>query len=168
MTWYHGGIAGLRAGDLITPGVDGQRRNHAGCPTCEARNRGESPAVDAVPEQHGVYITSDREYARYYASMAVRGDLYVVELVGETTPSMEDRFPTAVAPAARVVAVYERAVQLTDAQRYRLYARWTEADADAEGWGDRFRAMSPADRRQLVRREYAAMIRRTYASARGR
>jgi hypothetical protein len=157
--YYHGGIADLRVGDLITPGVDGHRRHHDGCPICRARNNGQVAPLDPTPDRHGVYLTADREYARYYASLTGRGDLYVVDPVGDVQRSSEDHFDTVIAPAARVWAVYERAVQLTDGQRRRLLARWLEADADAEGWGDRLRAMSPADRRRLLDRQYAALLR---------
>lgn len=69
---YHGGIPGLRPGDLIEthpPAVVD------GCPICEARAAGrdyEVPGLGIVDPatQHPdrVYVTTDREYARHYAS----------------------------------------------------------------------------------------------------
>ncbi|MEU1815199.1 hypothetical protein ABZ543_08370 [Streptomyces roseifaciens] len=126
---FHGGKPGLRPGDLITPHppnvVDG-------CEICAARARGETvviPGLGPVDPPTGrpdrVYVTSDREYARWYASRYWQGDLYVVEPVGQVEPSTEDPFPTWCAPAARIRSVYCRCVMLTPAQRRRLLARWT-------------------------------------------
>ncbi|GAB3376370.1 hypothetical protein GCM10027360_53240 [Amycolatopsis echigonensis] len=56
--------------------------------------------------------------------MAVLGDLYRVEPVGDVDPSTEDPFDTWTVAAARVVSVYDRAVRLTNGQRRRLLARW--------------------------------------------
>jgi hypothetical protein len=132
--FFHGGAPGLRPGELIVPHppniVDG-------CAICAAKARGEQPYVPGLgtvdpltgrPDR--VYLTSDRDYARYYASKYPRGDLYVVEAVGEVEASTEDRFPTWCAPAARVRAVYDRYVQMTPAQRRSLWRRWTAADVE--------------------------------------
>lgn len=160
---YHGGVSGRRPGDQIAPG---HHRGRDDCSICRARNAGPGTALDPAPERHGVYLTADRKYARYYASLAGRGDLYRVEPVGDVDPSSEDHFGTVVAPAALVVAVLERAVLLTDSQRRRLLARWTEAAPAAEGWGDRYRALSPADRRVLLGRQYQQMVRRAAEAVR--
>jgi hypothetical protein len=150
--YYHGGTSDLHIGDSIQPGQEGNRRHVEGCPICAARNSGHSLAVDPIPEHDGVYVTTDREYGRYYASMAYRGTLYVVKPVGELIPSVEDRFPAFICPSATVTGIYQREVQLTDGQRRRLLTRWIEADARAGGWGDKWDAMSPADRRSLANR----------------
>lgn len=132
---FHGGAPGLKPGDLIQPGpphvVDG-------CPVCQARARGESytvPGFGVIDPPTGrpdrVYLTSDREYARWYASKFPRGDLYVVEPVGDAEPSTEDPFPSWCAPEARVKSVYSRCVLLTPPQRSRLLIRWAAADAAA-------------------------------------
>ncbi|MCZ1001132.1 hypothetical protein O1M63_28760 [Streptomyces mirabilis] len=131
MRYFHGGVPGLNPGDLIAPSpphvVDG-------CKVCEARAQGLTAMVGgkAVDPPTGrpdrVYITSDRDYARFYASRYWYGDLYTVEPVGELEASTEDPFPTWCVPAARVVSVYTRAVQLTRSQRRSLLRRWTEAD----------------------------------------
>jgi hypothetical protein len=131
---FHGGVAGLRPGELIVPHPP---RSVDGCAVCAARGRREDYVVPGLgvvdpptarPDR--VYVTSDREYARYYASAAWLGDLYVVRLVGEVEESDEDPFASWCAEAAEVVSVYSRCVQLTMAQRRRLYARWGVADAE--------------------------------------
>lgn len=131
---WHGGYPGLRPGDLIEPGH--ARRSHDGCPWCEARAAeaagGPRPVVDGLAlEQGRVYMTSDREYARHYASLWGRGDLYRVEPVGDVARSTEDTIESWTAPAARVIAVYDRAVLLTWSQRRALHRRWTAADLEA-------------------------------------
>ena len=134
MRYFHGGIPGLKPGDLITPHppnvVDG-------CAICAAKAAGLQPFVEGLgivdpltgrPDR--VYITSDREYARFYASKHPRGDLYVVEPEGDVEPSTEDHFPTWSVPAARVRSVYDRYVLLTPKQRRQLLRRWTQADIE--------------------------------------
>ena len=131
MRLWHGGVPGLRAGDLLTGGH--HRATLPGCAVCAARAAGTSP-IDA-PSRHGdqVYVTTDREYARHYASLYGYGDLYRVEPVGDLTPSVEDSIPTWVTPSARVLAVYDRAVRLTWSQRRALSRTWRAADIEA-GW----------------------------------
>ena len=134
MRYFNGGIPGLKPGDLITPHppnvVDG-------CAICAAKAAGQQPFVEGLgivdpltgrPDR--VYITSDREYARFYASKHPRGDLYVVEPEGDVEPSTEDHFPTWSVPAARVRSVYDRYVLLTPKQRRQLLRRWTQADIE--------------------------------------
>lgn len=135
---WHGGVPGLRPGDTLTGG--NERRLHDGCPYCQARATGgfltgpDGSAIDA-PSAHPdrVYVTTDREYARFYASLWGRGDLYRVEPAspGDIEPSPEDHFLSWTMPAARVVAVYARAVTLTMSQRRTLLRRWQLADAAA-------------------------------------
>jgi hypothetical protein len=133
--YFHGGIPDLKPGQLVTPHPPRVIDN---CPICVARAAGENPIVDglgvvdpATQRPDRVYITTDREYARFYASKYWRGDLYVVEPVGELEPSTEDRFPSWTCEAARVKTVYDRCVLLTDKQRRALYRRWTAADLAA-------------------------------------
>lgn len=134
MRYFHGGVPGLRPGDLITPHPP---RSLDGCPVCTARAQGLTATLDGQPidpptgRPDRVYITTDRDYGRFYASLTWYGDLYTVQPVGEMEPSTEEPFPTWCTPAARVVSVYDRAVQLTDGQRRRLLRRWTQADQEA-------------------------------------
>ena len=126
---WHGGIPGLRPGDLIEPGH--ARRVHDGCPWCEARAEGLAGpgGIDGPSrEPGGVYLTTSREYARHYASLWGRGDLYRVEPVGDLTRSTEDTIESYTAPAARVIAVYARAVLLTWTQRRAIVREWAAAD----------------------------------------
>lgn len=134
MRFWHGGAPGLRVGDLIEPGHD--RRDHDGCPWCAARAvekaGGATPVIDGLAlESDRVYLTEDRDYARYYASLWGRGDLYRVDPVGDVRPSVEDTIESWTAPAARVIAVYERAVLLSWGQRRALSRKWALADRAA-------------------------------------
>ncbi|MFD3452763.1 hypothetical protein ACFWVC_11310 [Streptomyces sp. NPDC058691] len=134
MRYFHGGVPGLRPGDLITPHPP---RAVDGCAICEARTQGLTATLNGQPidppngRPDRVYIATDRDYGRFYASLSWYGDLYTVEPVGEMKPSTEDHFPTWCVPAARVVSVYVRAVRLTPGQRRSLLRRWTEADRAA-------------------------------------
>ncbi|MEU8968089.1 hypothetical protein AB0D11_02240 [Streptomyces monashensis] len=134
--YFHGGIPDLKPGQLITPHppkvVDD-------CPICVARAAGQTAVIEglgpvdpATARPDRVYITLDREYARFYASKYWQGDLYVVEPVGDLEPSVEDRFPSWTCEAARVRSVYQRCVLLTPKQRRALLKRWTAADLAAE------------------------------------
>ncbi|MFG2404200.1 hypothetical protein ACGFR8_07650 [Streptomyces brevispora] len=125
---FHGGVPGLVAGDRVVPApphvVDG-------CPICAAKAAGVQPAVpglgnvDPITERPDrVYVTSDREYGRFYASKRWLGDLYTVEPAGELEVSTEDLFPTWCVEAAVVTGVVSRAVRLTDRQRLTLTRRW--------------------------------------------
>ena len=132
---WHGGIAGLRPGDLIQAGHD--RPSHDGCPWCQGRelqaSGGPVPTIDTLAtHQDRVYLTPVREYASHYASLVGRGDLYRVDPVGELLHSSEDTIETWTAPTARVLAVVERAVLLTPTQRRRLLRIWTSADLAEE------------------------------------
>lgn len=162
--YFHGGFPGLKPGDIIRPMPDGQRRNHNDCAICRARNSGEASPLDSAPAHPDrVYITTDRLYGRFYASLAVRGDLYVVRPVGAMTASDEDHFPTWIAAEAEVVSVYDRAVQLTAGQRRQLLRRWIEADYAAAGNLERWRAMSPADQRREFEDQWAWLCRKAVA-----
>jgi hypothetical protein len=139
--YYHGGVSGLRVGDIIEPGHD---RFVEGCHICETRKRGEvftddeGNPIDPPTGRHDrVHLTTNREYARFYASMAVYGDLYRVEPVGDVEPSTEDPndFSAVCVPAARVIAVYDRCVRLTPSQRKRIAKLWKKADEANERGG---------------------------------
>lgn len=152
--YYHGGKAGLNPGDLLIPSpphVDD------GCPICVARRDGRSLTVgeyrawlapfggrsrsildmlgnapDAAlidpPSKHkAVYITTDHAYARWYAARS-RGDLYVVQPIGDVIPSEEDSFPSFVVGSARIRSVIERDVRLDRRDRRALDRRWARAD----------------------------------------
>lgn len=126
--YFHGGIPGLRVGDLLEPGHS--RRTHDGCPWCEARaNGGAHLGLDGPSQQADrIYFTTHRLYAKHYASLWGRGDLYRIEPVGDVERSTEDSIETFTAPAARVAAVLDRAVRLTHPERRRLRRDWSVAD----------------------------------------
>lgn len=123
-TYYHGSTPGLRPGQLLVPSEPNFLDD---CPICQAKKAGIDTGIDP-PTGHPdrIYITTDRDYGRFYASKYPRGDLYVVEPVGEIEPSTEDYFPTFKVTSARVRAVYDRYIQLTMAQRRSLQRRWPD------------------------------------------
>lgn len=129
--FFHGGVAGLVIGDLLEPGHSRDDR-HPGCPVCEARKRGDASLGDP-PSSHPdhVYLTTDRLYAKFHASMYGRGDLYIAEPVGEFEVSSEDPFPAIYARKARVIAVPERRVLLSMGERRKLYLRWAKVEGIA-------------------------------------
>ena len=105
---WHGGVPGLRPGDLITPGH--HRLGITGCPICAGRDAGNTNQIDPPSRRPDkIYLTTSREYARFYAALS-RGDLYRVSPVGPVQRSAEDTIATYMASSARVVAVYARAV----------------------------------------------------------
>ncbi|MFD8820826.1 hypothetical protein ACFV1C_00405 [Streptomyces sp. NPDC059605] len=133
--YFHGGVPGLNPGDLLVPHppavVDG-------CPICIAKAAGQQPVVPGLgnidpltarPDR--LYVTTDREYARFYASKCWLGDLYVVEPKGEVERSAEDFFPTWCVEEAVVVSVVSRAVRLSDKQRRTLLRRWAGMESAA-------------------------------------
>jgi hypothetical protein len=158
---YHGGIAGLKVGDVLRPSPP---HIEDGCPVCRARAEGRTfivgefrawlrplgeaarsalQAVEGVPDSapmdppsaaKAVYITSDLSYARWYAARS-RGDLYRVEPVGEMTRSAEDHFPSWTVPRARVIEVIERHVRLVRRDRRQLMREWSKADERAAAAG---------------------------------
>lgn len=122
VTYWHGGVPGLRAGDVLKP--EHHRRTHKGCRICEARANGQHPGIDPPSAEKAVYITTHRPYAQFYASLWGRGDLYKVKPVGEVRQSSEDRFPTFLCALAVVVGVSQRGVLLTPHQRRELRREW--------------------------------------------
>lgn len=134
---YHGGVSGMRRGDIIRPGM-AEHRYVKGCPHCEAQRAGKSatevgPLVDPPTPPNWVYATSHRRYGRWYASRAVEGDLYRVRLRGDVEPSTEDPFPTWRGREAVVERILERKITLTMRQRRDLFRRWGGTDQEFDG-----------------------------------
>ena len=124
MKLFHGGVGDLWSGHIIKPDM-AHARYVDNCPQCEAQRAEVIVAGFDPPTPHGfVYATLDREYARYYASRAIRGWLYEVELIGEIEESTEDPFPTWRSPSAKVLRVLEKRITLTMDERQRLFIRW--------------------------------------------
>lgn len=124
---YHGGVPGLGPGDALKPGHS-RDHNHPGCPWCEARAKGESHGGDGPSQREAVYVTTDRGYARFHASLYGHGDLYEVEPVGALEASAEDPVPAWTCPEARVVLVVQRSVLLTMRQRWDHYWSWAKRE----------------------------------------
>ena len=129
LRYFHGGKPGLVPGDYVLPSpthfIDG-------CPICQAVKDGRAtPFEQPNAEPDHVHVTTDREYARFYASKYIRGDLYVVEPEGELSLSRADHFPTWTCERARVVSVFAHFVELTPRQRTTLLRRWKRADDEA-------------------------------------
>lgn len=125
---FHGGPPGLRPGDFIEPRPPEDTAHLLdGCPTCEARKRGE-PLPDDDNDPTLIYVTTDRLYASLYASGYPDGGLYRVEPIGDLTPS-NDPLPSWSVPAARVVSVLDPLVRLSAHDIRRLERRVAKADA---------------------------------------
>lgn len=140
--YWHGGIPGLRPGDLIVPSEPNYLDN---CPVCQAKKAGINTPMDPLTgHPDSVYITTDRDYGRFYASKYPRGDLYRVEPVGDLVASDEDRFPTWRARSVRVAAVLDRCVTLTHRQRTSLIHRWEVLDRAAVRGRSRMVLVPPA------------------------
>lgn len=155
-TYFHGGKAGLRVGDLLVPSPP---HVNDGCPVCVARAAGrvctvgeyrawarllgatqvldalagadDDAPMDPPSAERAVYITTAREYATWYAAVRGHGDLYRVEPCSEPVQSPEDNFPSFTVAAARVVEVVRRNVHLTRRERRHLQRLWAKADARA-------------------------------------
>ena len=125
---FHGGMPGMRRGDVILPNM-AEHRCVEGCPWCEAQKRGET-LIDPPTPPDWVCATTHRLYARYYASRAVRGDLYQVRLEGDVEESTEDQFPTWRGRRAIVLKILERRILLTMRQRRHLFRLWGGTDAE--------------------------------------
>lgn len=131
MKLYHGGVPNLMTGEVLT--ADHARRHHEGCPICEARSKGQNPAIDPLSAQHGVYVSESREYARYYASLYGSGDLYLIKPIGDLRESAEEKGWRAwVCERAKVLKVIEHRVTLTMPERRRLYLKWALKDGNPD------------------------------------
>lgn len=127
---WHGGVPGLRRGSRIVPGM-AHHKHIDGCPICAAHAAGVSPEGHEPATPDGwVYATSDKAYARFYASKVVGGDLYQVRLLGDVERSTEDMFPAWRGRRAVVVRVVERGIVLTPKERRHLFLRWGGTDEE--------------------------------------
>jgi hypothetical protein len=155
VTFYHGGIAGKHPGDDLVPASP---HVEDGCPICRSRAAGRTLSVgeyrrwlvqhgdaalpilraladadddepmDPPSKEQAVYLTTDRDYARWYAARSGNGDLYRVTPVGLMTKSAEDPFLSYTVDRARVLEVLERGVHLLRADRRAILKRWKKAD----------------------------------------
>jgi len=126
---YHGGVGELWPGKTIRPNM-AEHRYVPGCKHCEAQRAGLT-TIDPPTPEGWVYATADQAYARYYASRAVKGWLYQVELASDAEPSTEDKpFPTWRATSAKVIKVLEKRITLTMDERRELARRWGGTDGE--------------------------------------
>lgn len=110
---FHGGMPGLKVGDLVVPQESpGWHRDD--CSWCRS-------GADDSRHPETIYVTTEREYARYYASRFGKGWLYVVEPVGDVERSTEDGPETYRCASALVRSIYERCVVVTRNQRRRVF-----------------------------------------------
>lgn len=134
MKLFHGGGPELWPGSTILPNM-AHTRYLDDCPQCTAQRNGYGgiAGYDPATPEGFVYATSDRDYARYYASRAIKGWLYEVELDDASAEeSQEDPFPTWRAHRAKVVRVLEKRVTLTMDERRQLFIRWGGTDSEFE------------------------------------
>jgi hypothetical protein len=124
---YHGGVPGKRIGDLIVPGHSRDDR-HRGCPICEARANGRLGVDPPTLHSDRVYVTANRLYARYYASLYGRGDLYLVIPEGDIERSDEDPFECYYCESARVSVVIDRSVLLRPSERRKAFLQHAKVD----------------------------------------
>lgn len=122
---YHGGVPGLNVGDILTG--EHERKHHDGCPWCEARKDG-TAVMDKPSKYPHVYVTTERDYARYHASLYGYGDLYRVEPITPLIESTEDSWPSWHTERVAVAGIVSRAVLLTWNERRRIYRQWGRWD----------------------------------------
>lgn len=133
MILFHGGGPDLWRGSTIKPNM-AHTRLVDGCADCEAHRHGQQRLDgDPLTPEGFVYATSDRDYARYYASRAVKGWLYEVELdPASIEESKEDPFPTWRASSAVVIRVLEKRITLTMQERRDLFVKWGGTPSEFE------------------------------------
>ena len=155
--FYHGGIRDMAVGDVLVPSpphvYDGcpicLARESGRTPTVGLlrgllRQRMSDPRaqqalqllegepddapLDPPSEAKAVYVTSDIEYATWYAARSGNGALYRVEPIGPLVRSQTDHFPSWHVESARVVQVLRRRVVLDRTERRSIMRRWKKAD----------------------------------------
>lgn len=121
---YHGGVPGLKPGDLIQPGHS-RDGNHDDCPICRKRREHGASAPGGTQHPENVYCTTDRLYAKLYASLYGHGDVYQVEPVGPLVPTTDEGDPEGSyrCPALRVKRIVDVHVLLTMKERRRFARR---------------------------------------------
>lgn len=131
---YHGGVAGLRAGELLLPPAETGWKP----PRLDAavRFNGQSPREYLGPDLNRgdrVYLTTDRELARGYAGYRALADgmfgaLYIAEPEGETETDPDLPEVSVQCARARITRVYDPVVRLSRAQTARRLSRHVTSD----------------------------------------
>lgn len=103
MKFYHGGVKNLKIGDLVLP------YSVTGC-----RNVGRNVTPQQVFEGHSlyhkVYITTDLNAAKTYASVVPSGDVYVVEPIGSIGTDIDAPGISFICDKAKVISIVQRRV----------------------------------------------------------
>lgn len=102
---WHGGIPGLKVGDLIRPASETGTEH-----SISRRAAGLGGTRDHVRPDR-VHLTSDRNAARAYAAAYPNGALYVAEPIGDTEPDPDASDIAVRCPRARITAVYDPCVR---------------------------------------------------------
>lgn len=120
---YHGGAPDLKPGDIIDGGHSRDDR-HDDCPICRRRRElgAEAPSPMGTRHPDMAYCTTSRLYARLYASVYGRGDVYQVEPLGPLTPTTDEGDPEGSyrCPRLRVKRITDVHVTLTMKERRRI------------------------------------------------
>lgn len=133
-TFWHGGAPRLRVGEILTPGH--------GSETARA-----AYSLKGADHRHGVYLTSDVEFARAWAATwaarhgkAGDGSVYRVQPLGDlcADPDYPQTDLSWFVSAAEILAVEASKVRLTTTEANRralCYATWTDGTPayDADG-----------------------------------
>jgi hypothetical protein len=104
MKFYHGGVKKLKIGDVILPySVTGKR------------NIGKNVCADDIADGHckpdKVYITTDLNSAKTFASSMPLGDVYAVEPNGSIEPDIDALGISFICDSAKVVSIVQRSVK---------------------------------------------------------
>lgn len=140
--YWHGGVRGLRAGDMLRSPFE---RRHELTGT-ERRNELHSAAAGYNDDRnpHRVYFTTDRQLARGWARTKVAGggSLYRVRPVPAAAMEPDPDYGASAfcAPRAKILAVAEKTIMMTEDEAHLActagYTTWFDGSPryDAEGY----------------------------------
>lgn len=114
MRYFHGGIPGLKIGDILLP----------------ASEIGEAPSVtkytDGKARMDRVYLTTDRFAAEAYAALYPDGGaLYIVEPIGETEGDPDAPTISRMASSARIVGIWDAKVRFNPERGLKLLGAYS-------------------------------------------
>lgn len=102
--FYHGGVKGLKIGDLVLPMSATGKSNTRNYFTSEQIKAGHGLA-------HKVYVTSDLYAAKAYASTMPFGDVYLVEPLGVLQDDIDAPGVSFCCDYAKVISIVQRRVK---------------------------------------------------------
>lgn len=117
VVYWHGGIRGLKHGEMILPpSVTGSEHT--------LEKYGHELSVE-LQRPDRVYFTTNRNTARAYAALYPNGALYVVVPQGEVEEDPDNSVPglSYMAPAAMIAGVYDPRVNIKPARALRYLLR---------------------------------------------